>query len=344
MIKRGVKVVKVVIVGLGIQGKKYARLIYGKEISNLELVGVVARSEESQNWAKENLDGVKIFDCLDLLMESDLEYDGGIITTYHKSHPEIAIRFFEKNKAVLCDKPSGIDVEEVKKMNEKGKNLPFCMMFNNRVQPIYKFLKDTVDKGEIGEIKRILFESTKNLRTKKYHNSASWRSTWDGEGGGALINQGQHLLDIWCWVFGMPKEIVANVCYGKYNEFEVEDEASILFKYEDKSGVFIMSTGEGMGSDKIEVVGSCGRIEIDGNKCKLYKFENVMDYIKNSDANNGVNLKGDFVELDFENNDRAYHIMLENFGDVVEKRAEPIAKGEEGLYPLEICKEVYKFK
>lgn len=180
--------VRSAIIGLGIQGKKYAEILYNNEIENMSLVGVVARSEENSEWAESNIPGVKIYRSYEELFNNCIEFDAVIITTPHKNHPEIAVEAFCCKKAVLCDKPSGIDLKEVEKMNKMSEGIPFAMMFNNRVQPIYKWIKEKIEKGDLGEIKRILFESSKNFRTQHYHNSAGWRSSWEGEGGGALIN------------------------------------------------------------------------------------------------------------------------------------------------------------
>lgn len=334
--------VRCAIVGLGVQGKKYAKIIYGGEIENMELVGVVARSEKTSEWAEENIPGVKIYADCEQLFNNSIGFDAVIITTPHKSHPEIAMMAFEKGKGVLCDKPSGISVREVEKMNKMSEGYPFAMMFNNRIQPVYKWIKESLEKKEIGNVKRILFESSKNLRTQHYHNSSGWRSTWEGEGGGALINQGQHLLDLWCWYFGMPEKVTGNICYGKYNDFDVDDEATIIMKYKDKSGVFIISTGEPMGDDRIEIIGTEGKIVAEGNNVKLWKYENSIEYIKNACVNNGDALKGNAEEMYFAPEKKPYNIMLKNFADYVEGRAEPVAKGIEGIYPLKICKAVYK--
>lgn len=334
--------VRAVIIGLGVQGRKYAEIIYSNKIENLSLVGVVARSEDSCKWAEENIQGVKIYRNNDEIFNNYIEYDAVIITTPHKSHTEIAMCAFDKSKAVLCDKPSGISVKEVEKMNKYSEGLPFAMMFNNRIEPIYKWIKEKIENEELGQIKRILFESSKNFRTQHYHNSSNWRSSWEGEGGGALINQGQHLLDLWCWYFGMPEKVISNVCYGKYNDFDVDDEATLIMKYKDKSGVFIISTGEPMGEDKIEIVGTQGKIVANGNDVKYYKYENSIDYMKKAVVNNGDDLKGSVEELYFTKEKDVYSKMLENFADYVEGKCEPVAKGCEGIYPLKICKLAYK--
>lgn len=333
------------VIGLGKQGKKYALMLYNNEVSNMTLTAVVARSEETASWAEENLKGVKIYPNTDTLFNNYISIDSIVITTPHKSHIDIASEAIERNIAVLCDKPIGLDLKTAQKLCKKAEkeNVPFALMFNNRVQPVYKWLKNTLDSGKIGAVKRILFKSTSNFRTAYYHNSANWRSSWEGEGGGALINQGQHLLDIWCWLFGEPKKILAYPRYGVYNNFDVDDECTIIMEYKDKSGVFIISTGEPGGSDIIEVVGTEGRILIDGTHATLYTYENSIDYIMTAKVNNDSELVVSKQKIDFPREKKPYHIMLENFADYVEGRAEAIAPAKTGLAPLKICKLAYKF-
>ncbi len=334
--------VRAAIIGLGVQGKKYAEIIFKGQVENMTLVSVVARSEASSSWAETNIPGVKIYKSYDELFNNYIEFDAVIITTPHRSHPAIAMEAFARSKAVLCDKPSGVDVREAEKMNKMSKGLPFAMMFNNRIQPVYKWIKKMLDKGELGVVKRILFESCKNFRTQHYHNSSNWRSTWEGEGGGALINQGQHLLDLWCWYFGMPDKVISNMGYGKYNDFDVDDEATLIMKYKDKSGVFIISTGEPMGEDKIEIVGTEGKIIAEGNNVKLWKYDNCIDYIRKAEINNGDGIEGSCRELYFAPDKDVYVKMLKNFADYAEGRCEPVAKGVDGIYPLKICKKAYR--
>lgn len=334
--------VRTAIIGLGAQGKKYAEIIYKNVIKNLTLTAVVARSENNIKWSEENLKGVKIYPSYEELMENNVEFDSVIITTPHKIHPEIAMAAFDKGKAVLCDKPSGINIREVEKMNKMSEGIPFAMMFNNRIQPVYKWIKGMLEKGELGSIKRILFKSSRYFRTQHYHESSKWRSTWEGEGGGVLINQGQHLLDLWCWYFGMPDKVISNVCYGKYNSFDVDDEDTIIMKYKDKSGVFIITTGEPMGKDVIEIVGTEGKILAIGNDVKLWKYENSINYMKNAKVNNDSEITGSVEELYFAPEKNPYNVMLKNFADYVEGKAEPVAKGTDGINALKICKLVYK--
>ena len=134
-------------------------------------------------------------------------------------------------------------------------------------------LKKLLDDGALGEIKRVQLENSRYFRTWMYHRSGSWRSSWAGEGGGALLNQGQHILDIWQWLFGMPTSIYAVIPYGKYNDFMVDDEATLLMEYpQQRTATFILSTGEGSYTERLEIVGTKGTALLEKDTLTLHTY------------------------------------------------------------------------
>jgi predicted dehydrogenase len=127
-------------------------------------------------------------------------------------------------------------------------------MYNQRTNPVYQKVKELIESGEVGEIRRIVWTITGWYRTQFYYNSGGWRATWKGEGGGVLINQCPHNIDLWQWMCGLPKRVRAFCSYGKYHDIEVEDDVTAYFEYENgATGVFITSTGEAPGSNKLEM-------------------------------------------------------------------------------------------
>lgn len=192
-------------------------------------------------------------------------------------------------KHVLCDKPAGISLLSVKKMNElaESSDRVFAMMFHQRMYQKYRRIKELLEEGTLGRITRVMLVNSRYYRTVHYHQGGSWRSSWNGEGGAALINQGQHLLDIWQWLFGMPQSVYAEIPFGKYNDFEVDDEATVLMTYPDKmTGVFLLTTGESVWEERLEIVGTKGKILLEDNTLTLWK--NSMDsdaYGRTTDEN-----------------------------------------------------------
>ena len=99
----------------------------------------------------------------------------------------------------MCEKPAGVYTKQVREMNEAAEKSDrvFGMMFNQRTNCIYKKMHDMVQSGDYGKLKRVNWIITDWYRTQAYYNSGGWRATWDGEGGGVLLNQCPHQLDLW---------------------------------------------------------------------------------------------------------------------------------------------------
>lgn len=340
------KDVKIAIIGTGNMGRKYAQMILNGEIEGSRLTCAVCRSEDAYNWGM-NLGGFEIYRSEEELFSHREEFDALIITTPHKLHPSQALKAFELNKHVMCDKPAAVELKDAKMMSETAnkKGLVYGLMFHHRLREDYNELKKIIDEGRIGKIFRIQATNTRYFRTAAYHNSSSWRSTLAGEGGGALINQGQHFLDIWQWLFGMPEKIQSLVMTGKYNNFDVEDEATILMKYADgKTGCFIISTAEGMYEDRLVVSGSKGFVELNGNEMKITEFsEDTDEYRKNHSCNSREELTERREVKHFKvGADRELYVkMLQNFANSIIYKEKLIAPGDEGIYSLMLTKGSY---
>ncbi|MBR1737855.1 MAG: Gfo/Idh/MocA family oxidoreductase, partial [Firmicutes bacterium] len=275
------KRLRAAIIGTGNMGRKYAQIINENNIPGIVLTAAVCRSDNAFEWGK-NLGGFEIYRNVEELYKAEENFDAVIIATPHKSHPELAMQAFSYNKHVMCDKPAAVNIADAIKMSNTAaeKKLVYGLMFHQRVKPAYLKLKDMIENGEFGEIHRVQMVNTRYFRTKAYHTSSPWRSTMEGEGGGALINQGQHILDIWQWLFGMPEELQALVMTGKYNDFDVEDEASILMRYSNgMTGSFIISTAEGINEERLIISGSRKSAVLDKEKLSVTTFsENTDEY------------------------------------------------------------------
>lgn len=357
--------IKVAIIGLGHMGKRYAKMILRGEIKTLSLACVCTRSGQAAQWLNENCDGVidkgevKLYRNENELYENAMTaFDAIIITTPHKLHPDTAIRAFRAGKHVLCEKPAGIDVISARQMYSESKfaDVVYELIFHQRTYSRFIKLKQMIDSGEIGRIQSVRQIDTGYYRTRSYHASGEWRSSWQGEGGGALINQGQHLLDMWQWLFGMPQEVGAFINWGKYNDFIVDDEAIINFNYENgMTGVFILSTGEAHKERYIEISGTKGHIRIDDDKLRIWRFSrDLEEYSKNATCSSTQELSEDYEEIDLvsETGDEPYRKVLENFGETViarinkahstenqetdAKEDKAITNGQDGINTLEL--------
>lgn len=343
--------VRVALIGAGVMGKKYAEMIVQGKVPGMELTAVVARRQEIREWAMqlENADGTKpavYGDTEDLFAEPD-QYDAVIIVTPHKTHPELAIKAFELGKHVMCDKPAGVTIGQAADMTAASKKYKriYAMMFHQRRYPKYCKIKDIIDSGKIGRLERIMLVNSRYYRTAHYHASGGWRSSWNGEGGGALINQGAHILDLWQWLFGMPESIYADIPFGKYNDFDVDDEATIYMRYpENLTAVFMLTTGEAVWEERLEIVGSCGRLLLENDTLHIWKYSmDSEEYMKKEQVNSRENLCICEEVINFEKSEEPYAEMLQNFVEAVVSGDEKIvtAPGEEGINQLMLTNSAY---
>ena len=261
------------IIGYGNMGLRHARYLADGEVPEAELAAICDISPERVKAAEEEHKGVKVFDNAENLYKSGV-CDTVMIAVPHYDHPKLAEKAFDYGLNVITEKPAGVYTKQVLEMNEaaaKSDKL-FGIMYNQRTNPIYKKIRDMVKSGELGHIKRISWIITDWYRPQAYHDSGSWRSTWKDEGGGALINQNPHQLDLWQWMFGMPDRITAFVSFGKYYNIEVEDDLTAYFEYDNgTTGTYITSTGEAPGTNRLEIACDMGKIVVEKGEMLFYR-------------------------------------------------------------------------
>jgi len=340
------RVVRIAIIGIGNMGKKYAKKIEDGKIKRTILTAVCDTSEIEKKWSKENLNKeVKIFsDSDELFLQTEL-FDAVLITTPHKLHPQLAILAFEHGKHVFCEKPAGVSLIDAKKMEAAAEaaGKKYAMMYHNRTYPVIKKMKELLQENTIGTINRMILENSNYYRTNYYHESACWRSSWTGEGGGVLINQGQHIMNYWEWLFGSPQAVFANIPFGKYNNFQVDDEATIIMEYPNKvTGLFVLTTGEIQREERLCIIGSKGKISMYGNRIVIEK--NGMDsleYGRTAEviSRNGMNTTSESIMC--EAPEEAYDKMLNNFSEAILDGVDLISTGQDGVKTLEITNAAY---
>ncbi|MDD6483656.1 MAG: Gfo/Idh/MocA family oxidoreductase [Clostridiales bacterium] len=253
------------VIGFGNMGTSHCRSIHKKQVPKAELTAICDISQERVMAAKEEFPDIAVFDNASELFKSGL-CDAVIIAVPHYDHPGLAIEAFGAGLNVITEKPAGVYTKQVMEMNEAAKKSGklFGIMYNQRTNPTYQKLKSMIDTGQIGHIKRISWIITNWYRPQAYHDSGSWRSTWKTEGGGTLINQNPHQLDLWQWLFGMPDKIKSFVSFGKYYDIEVEDDVTAYMEYNNgTTGTYITSTGEAPGTNRLEIACDMGRVVIE---------------------------------------------------------------------------------
>lgn len=266
------------IIGIGKQGSRYAGQLFAGMDKNGVLTAVCDIAEDRRAWATQKFgDKVKVFDNYEALLDSKL-VDVVLIDTPHYAHPVIAKAALDKDVNVLCDKPAGVYTKAVREVAQYAKenkpNLKFGLLYNQRTSKIYKAAKALIDAGELGNLKRIVWIITNWYRPQAYYSQGGWRGTWAGEGGGVLINQDPHQLDLFTWLAGSKITSVNAIARTVGRQINVENDVTATCTFENgATGVFITSTHEAPGTNRLEISGDGGKMVISGSNDFNMKLE-----------------------------------------------------------------------
>ena len=255
--------VRLGIIGAGNMGSGHIRNILAGKCPEIEVVAVADRRESRREAAHEQLPEAKIFNEGSELIASGVA-EAVLIATPHYQHPVLAIDAFKHGLHVMCEKPAGVYTLQVREMiaeADKHPELTFGMMFNQRTNCVYRKIKEMIDAGELGELKRMSWLITDWYRTQSYYDSGAWRATWTGEGGGVLLNQCPHQLDLLTWLCGVPTKVRAFCHEGKWHDIEVEDDVTAYLEFANgMTGVFVTTTGDAPGTNRLEISGTKGKL------------------------------------------------------------------------------------
>lgn len=336
------KTVKVAIVGIGNIGSAHFQCIYNGEIEGLKIVAVCDTDEKKIQHIKDSYKNVAVFEKYSELLESGVA-DSIIISVPHRLHAEMAAKALEKGFNVLVEKPVDISVSAALKVNESARKSDkvFAIMFNQRTNSHYRRAFDIVHNKEIGEFKSVRWIITNWYRTQSYYDSGSWRGTWNGEGGGVLMNQSPHNLDLLQWICGMPKALTAFCNIGKHHNIEVEDDASIFMEFSNgASGVFITSTGEYPGTNRLEINGTKGKIVIEDGVFRFWKLKKEEREVCFESEKGFEEIPFDYSEIS-DYTETAHKGILQNFTNAVLYGEMLIAKGTEGINQIALTNAAY---
>ncbi len=269
--------------------------------------------------------------------------DAILIATPHYDHPPIAEAGLAAGLHVLSEKPIGVTVGAARKLNAtaaKYPNLKFGIVFQNRQNPVYRKMKELISSGELGEVTRVTWLITNWFRTWAYYASGGWRATWAGEGGGVLINQCPHNLDLIQWITGlMPNRVTAVASIGKTHPIEVEDEVSAIFEYPNGAiGHFVTSSGEAPGTDRLEICGDQGKLISEHGKLTFIRTRQNVRKLREESTKAFTSTENWTIEIpvnrsDFGDNHKQ---VTEKFVDAILTGSPMVADGVEGVKGLEI--------
>ena len=261
--------VRLGIVGLGAQGSMYAQFIKTGMVPNMEIGAICDHDQAKAEIVQSEFPDVKFYSDYETMLDSG-DVDAIVTCVPHYLHPEMGIAALQRGVHALVEKPAGVYTKQVKELNAFAATKPeltFAIMFNQRNNPLYQKIKEIVDNGDIGKIRRTNWIITTWWRPQGYYDQSAWRATWGGEGGGVLVNQAPHQLDLLQWICGIPKSVYAKVAYGFRRNIAVEDEVTALIDYgEGATGVFVTATHDLVGTDRFEILGDNGKIVVDSSK------------------------------------------------------------------------------
>ena len=338
------------IVGMGNMGAVHVR--HALELPNTNLVAICDTDERKLQAATEETGVARFHDYQQMLNTAPL--DGVIIATPHYAHPDMSIAAFERGLHVLVEKPIAVHVNEARRMiaayedyKKQQPNLVFAAMFMQRTWGHWRQIKAMIERGELGKLIRCSWIITDWFRTQQYYDSGDWRATWRGEGGGVLMNQCPHNLDLYQWLVGAPARIHGFASFGKHHRIEVEDEVTAYLEHDNGMvGHFITTTGESPGTNRLEITGENGKLVYEaslgaGGKSsdEIVFFRNQWSSIKQlRESDKGFDkVPCQREKVAFQHHGKQGHeLIIENFAAAILQGSELIAPAAEGLASIMI--------
>jgi predicted dehydrogenase len=230
------------------------------------------------------------------------------------------------------------DAERLIGAHKKNPKLIFAGMFPLRAEPRYLKIQKLIQSGDLGQVVRMSWIMTDWFRTEAYYASGGWRATWKGEGGGVLLNQCLHNLDVMQWLLGMPARVRGFCQLGRFHHIEVEDNVSAYLEFPNgATGTFVSSTGEAPGTNRFEIVGTRGKVVLERDKLSFTR--NDADMIEFSKTAKMGFAKPEVwnVEIPFENAPNPHAILVQNFVNAILDGEALIAPGAEGIHSVELA-------
>lgn len=328
--------VRLGIVGLGNMGKAHLHNIRTGKVPGLRVTALC----ESVGTLPELLEGEHPFTDVSQMIRSG-HIDAILICTPHFSHTTIGIEALQHGLHVLVEKPISVHKADCERLiaAHTDKSKIFAAMFNMRTNATFKKVKDLIDSGELGQVRRIHWEVTNWFRTNYYYATGGWRGTWKGEGGGVLMNQCPHNLDLFQWMFGMPKSVRGFCQFGRYHQVEVEDNVTAYMAWENgTTATFVTSTGEAPGANRLEIAAENGRLTVtDGVKIHFQRNRQPMGkFCMEAEAAFAMPESWS-MEIPAESSGGQHVEILQNFTNAILKGEKLLSPAEQGIHSVELA-------
>ena len=331
--------VRIGIIGMGNMGTGHSNNILQGKCPELTITAVADLNPERLEWAKEHLPDAVRYESGDALIENAAHkiVDAVLVAVPHYDHPRFAIAAMKKGLHVMVEKPAGVYTKQVREMNQCAaeSDVVFGMMFNQRTDHIYRKMRELVQSGAYGRIRRTNWIITNWYRPQAYYDSGAWRATWSGEGGGVLLNQCPHNLDLWQWICGMPVRVEAHMHFGKWHDIEVEDDVTAYVEYENgATGTFVTTTGDVPGSNRFEITMDKGKLVAEAGRLMLWELEIPEPEFSKTNRVAFAAPRCTYKQVETDGKSEQHSGVLNAFAGAI-LRGEPlIAGGEEGINGL----------
>ena len=332
------------IIGAGNMGSGHAKNITAGMCPDIVITAMADRKESRRDWIRDNVPGAQIFAEGSELIASGAA-DAVLIAVPHYQHPPLAIEAFEHGLHVMCEKPAGVYTLQVREMMaaaDRHPELTFGMMFNQRTNCVYRKMKEMLEAGELGKIKRMNWIVTDWYRTQFYYDSGAWRATWAGEGGGVLLNQCPHQLDLLQWLCGLPVKVHSFIHEGKWHDIEVEDDVTAYLEFEGgATGVFVTTTGDAPGTNRLEITGTRGKLVCENDKLIFDRLD-VDEREWCATSKEGFAKPGcQRIEVETDGQNLQHVAVLNAFAAHIERGAPLVADGREGINGLMLSNAIH---
>jgi len=330
------KTLRLGLIGLGNIGRHHARYLQAGKVPRCELAAVCSTSPAKL----EEFKPLAVWDDGLALIRSGT-VDAVLVATPHYQHTALGIAALEAGVHLMVEKPISAHTADALRLvaaHDRSPRTVFAAMFQLRVEPRYLKLRKLIESGELGRVVRVNWVNTDWFRTDAYYSSGGWRATWAGEGGGVLLNQCLHNLDVLAWLLGLPSEVRAHVTLGRDHAIEVEDNVTAWMVYPSgATGVFVASTGEAPGTNRLEITGTRGRAVLEDGRLRFTRNEDDMSEFCRSSKSGFAKPAVWNVEIPFDNAEEPHAQLMRNFTDAVLDGAPLIAPGRDGLASLELA-------
>jgi len=334
------------ILGIGNMGCTHAGFVKSGKCPDFQITAIADSNPDRLAWAKEQDYGENIafFDTGEAMLQSGL-IDACIIAVPHYDHTYFAMACMDKGIHVMLEKPAGVYTSQVRQMNahsQKHPDVVFGMMFNQRTNCLYRKLRELVRSGRFGQLRRVNWIITNWYRTQAYYDSGNWRATWSGEGGGVLMNQAPHQLDLLQWICGMPSKVYARMQFGKWHDIEVEDDVTACLEFPNgATGVFVTSTGDVYGTNRLEIQLDTAKLVVEGGKLLLDQWEMTDREFNETNTNPYGKIPHMRTEVETDGENPQHVGVLNAWAKAILGEGELVAHGTEGIHGLTLANAMY---